>query len=134
MQKPECIKCGENIDTYSRSDVLRCDNCGATYESVAYQMGDQHVEFTYEFRAYKCMHSTLFDKCEAECPAPYMNCLEHLEEKHFNQAKSRIKDALEKVEQTKETLRRMEEAKKTWLIKEVSGIDEDHTIPENKNG
>jgi len=132
MQDAQCIKCSESMKLYARSDVLRCDNCGSFYEQVGQQPGDQHIEFTYDFKNYRCTHTTYMDKCENECPAPYMYCLEHLKEENFNEAKRIIVSAEERVEHSKEILSRMEEAKKTWLIKEVSGIDDqDHTISED---
>lgn len=134
MQSPECIKCGENIKLYARSNILRCESCGAFYEMQTQNLGDQHVEFTYDFKSYKCMNKVIFekDKCEEECPAPHMYCLNHLTDEHFTQARSGITYAEQRVEEAKDKVQRMEEAKKTWLIKEVSGIDDqDHTVSDD---
>jgi hypothetical protein len=128
MQDSMCIKCGTKIQCWSYRESIKCKCCGALYEIENKDVGDQEIEFTYKFLGFKCIYSSALDSCDNTCPAPQMFCKEHTSDDSFAAAKKSIEYAENRLELAKETLNQMEESKKTWLIQEVSGIDEDSSV------
>lgn len=128
MQDSMCIKCGTKIQSWVRSDTIRCKICGAIYEVEDSTVGDQTVEYTYKFVGFHCIHSSSLESCDNICPASHMYCKDHTSDSSFEAANNSIRYAEERLEIVKETLTQMEESKKTWLIQEVSGIDEDNSV------
>jgi ribosomal protein S27E len=129
MQDTDCIKCDNLIRLFARSDTIRCDNCGATYNFVDSTNGDQHIEFMYEFVEFRCVLGGM-EKCHNPCPAPSMFCKEHVSDESFKRTNSELQYAEKRIGEVKEKIRRMEESKKVWIIQKLSGIDneQDDTI------
>jgi len=98
------------------------------YEIESKDVGDHQIDFTYKFIGFKCVYSSALEGCDNTCPAPHMYCKEHTSDASFESARKSIQYAENRLELAKETLQQMEESKKTWLIQEVSGIDEDSSV------
>jgi hypothetical protein len=136
LQNAVCIKCDACISLYVRSDIIRCSECGALYELESSEIKDQYIEYKYAFVAYKCMHSTLYKKCDSECPAPKMYCKEHSNDEYIKTAENSIKFCEESSERAKNTLDRILESKRIWLIQELSGLnnEDNNSISEDEIG
>ena len=128
MQSASCIKCGTVFQMWVRSDTIKCKECGATYEVEDSVLGDQHVEYSYKFVGFSCMHSSAMTTCDNKCPASNMYCKEHIGDEYFATANNSIEYAEKRLIEAKEKLERLEESKKIYLIQEVSGIDEDNSV------
>lgn len=123
LQDTACIKCDSIIKLYSKTDTVRCENCGAFYGSYNLNINEQEIEYTYDFSSFRCILSGI-KKCENICPAPFMFCKEHTTDECFEKVNSELKYSEKRIADIKEKLERMEESKKNWIIKELSGIDE----------
>jgi len=130
MQNAECEKCGEIILSWVYSDIITCGTCGAIYNVSASTMEDQYIQYEFEFVEFQCMQKSIAESCNNYCPAPGMYCKEHTSDKAFKDANNSIRYSEERLATAKEKLELMEESKKTWLIQEMSGIedDKDNTI------
>ena len=137
IQDTVCIKCDGRISLYARSDVIRCVNCGAFYKYIESEIKDQHIEYKYEFVEYKCIYSHYGEApCDNSCPTQHMYCKEHVSDEVIKKAESLIKYCEDNLDSAKDKLDRVLESKKIWLIKELSGLnDEDsNAISENEIG
>jgi len=126
-----CIRCGITLKVYKQSAVIKCKECGAVYNLTERKLNDENVELDYDFAGFNCIHTTYDSTCSNACPAAQMYCKEHTSDESFESAKSSIGYAEKSLEAAKDVLEKMEESKKTWLIQEVSGIDEDNSIRED---
>lgn len=134
LQDSKCEKCDSTIQVWKKTDSIKCKHCGALYEITSTDISSENLSFTYDFISFKCVHSDISGPCENSCPAPGMYCKEHVSDKSFKGAKDSIKYAEVRLQDAKDTLERMEESKKTWLIQEVSGLDEqDDAVQTGKN-
>lgn len=122
MQDSKCERCGFKLKLWKKTDSIRCDECGAQYELVSAENQDVQMNYEFEFVGFKCMFSALQGTCNNDCPAPEMYCKEHLTDDSFKYAKLNITHAEKRLEEVKGVLERMEESKKTYLIKEISGV------------
>jgi hypothetical protein len=135
MQDPVCEKCSTKIPIWKRDNIIKCRECGAFYTIIDSELQDQHIDYSFNFVGFKCINITNFQGCDNICPAPGMYCREHVSDSNFITAKNSITYAIERLADAKENLKRMEESKKTWLIQEVSGIDEqNNSIREDSDG
>jgi hypothetical protein len=135
MQDCNCVKCSASMYIKARSDKLKCNNCGALYSLDNSELCDQHLEFDYNFEGFECLYEDYLDgSCGEICPAMKMYCKEHSGEKFQNMAKNNITYAEKKLEEAKNKLDNINESRRTWLIQEVSGLDEDDSIQTNKDG
>jgi hypothetical protein len=126
-----CEKCGCAIQMYSYQTEIKCAACGSTYELISSAIQEGNVEMVYEFAEFQCMHKTYSEQCPNKCPAPEMYCKQHTSDEAFKDACSSVKYCKERLAEAEDKLNRMEESKKTWLIEEVSGINEDNPVPKN---
>lgn len=128
MQPTKCLRCDSKIHSSSsmaRSEGLNCSECGAHYEYTRRHLGKDQVDFHFKFSGFRCMKRKSFgSNCDNVCPGPGMYCEEHTDEKAFEEARNSIKYAEQRLEESKEEMKRMEESKRLWLVNEVSGIDE----------
>lgn len=132
VQNVMCEKCGAIINLYNYAPIIRCDSCGASYNVSTSDMKDtQNMEFTFDFTGFQCMYKSFSSVCANKCPAPEMFCKEHTSDNAFKDAQTGIKYCKERLAEAEDRLRKMEESKKTWLIMEVSGLDEDDTVSKN---
>lgn len=130
-QDVHCIKCSEQIKVYGKPDEMSC-SCGANYSILKANIVDQQVEMEYKFMGFVCIYSSYSSTCKNSCPAPNMFCKEHCSDEAIVSAKKDIEYAEQRVAQTKNKLASLEESKRTWLINQMSGLDEqDNSIPEN---
>lgn len=123
-----CEKCGCAIQSYNYSESLKCSSCGAIYETSGAEIKDGAVEIVYEFLAFQCLHATYNNPCKNVCPAPEMYCKEHTSDSAFDDANKNIKYYEDLMTAAQDKLHKMEESKKTWLITEVSGLNEDDPV------
>lgn len=126
-----CEKCGMTMQMYNYQPMLKCPSCGSMYKLESSVIQEGNVEMTYEFTEFQCLHKTYSEQCKNKCPAPEMFCKEHTSEAAFEEANKSVKYYQDLLAGAEEKLRKMEESKKTWLIEEVSGINEDNTIPKD---
>lgn len=135
MQDSTCEKCGIEIQIWKRADTIRCKNCGALYDIISSELQDQHIDYVFNFIEFRCINVAALKDCDNACPAPGMYCKEHVSDTSFTSVRSSISYATQRLADAKEILERMEESKKTWLIQEVSGIDEqDSSVREDSDG
>jgi len=142
MYDVTCIKCNGKISGYKILKEFICE-CGAKYDVnltgnpkvLMGPKGDPTVEYLYNFLGFVCIHSSYSDRCENICPASFMYCKEHSDESSMDDIKKSIVYAEGNLNKIKESFERMQESRKTWLIKKVSGIDEqDDSIRKDENG
>jgi len=126
-----CEKCGSSIQMHAYQAVVKCSTCGSTYELASSEIKEGNVEMTFEFAEFQCMHKTYSEQCQNKCPASEMYCKKHTSDEAFKDAHNSVSYYREYLAEAEDKLNRMEESKKTWLIEEVSGINEDSTVPKD---
>lgn len=127
MQTSTCIKCNSRIHSKSnfRDIGIQCSECGAHYELKEEDSLEGHIDYTFEYTGFRCIHKKSFsDPCQNTCPGPAMFCKEHITDKYFDKISEEISYAEQRLEEVKEELSKMNESKRIWLISEMSGIDE----------
>ena len=123
IENPICDMCGTTISVWKYSDNIKCGCCGAVYISVVNKgVQDQYTKYDFKFKHFECLHKTAIDDCKNVCPAPNMYCIDHITDEHFDKLKDSVKYYENQIKKIKEILDAMEESKKTWLVKEMSGI------------
>lgn len=126
MQDSSCIKCGNRIYCKAQSSEAKCRACGATYELEKSDIDGQHISCSYKFVHYRCIYSSIMtESCNNVCPSSYMYCKEHISDDDFDSANRLITHTEQQLKTAVETLERMKESKRIWLIQEVSGIYDD---------
>lgn len=128
MMNTVCIKCNSTISIFSgdRSST-KCLSCGAFYSKKLPPLSiSDHSEVTidYEFIEYRCMHSYFSDACTNVCPAQSMFCEGHSDDRSINYAIQDVSYCEARLLEAKEKLSLINESKKTWLIANISGINE----------
>ena len=121
MQKACCEKCSNLIDF--DSDEVKCRECGAVYGIDSTEINEDEILKIYNFVEFRCMHRTYAESCNNKCLAPEMYCEEHTKDEDFISARNSLTYANDRVRVAGRVLERMEESRKLWLIKKVSGID-----------
>ena len=138
-----CLRCNSEIKVYKKDISLRCGKCGAHYEVVSENMEDDIPNVSYDFKGHKCIHQeiginlTAEEKwCQEDCPSPGMYCKVHCSDEKITSAKQSITYAKNRVERAEDHLKDLEESTKIWLVKELSGLNEeqDDSISEDENG
>lgn len=130
-QDVHCIKCNDQIKIYGKPDEMAC-GCGANYSILKAHIVDQQVEMEYKFMGFVCVQSGFNSNCKNPCPAPNMYCKEHCSDEAIASAKRDIEYAEQRMVQNKNKLASLEESKKTWLINQMSGLNEqDNSVSEN---
>ena len=123
VQDTNCIRCNAPLKIYGKPDELSC-GCGAHYGILKAEIVEQQVEMEYAFMGFICIHSGFNQSCRVSCPAPNMYCKEHCSDKAIDSAKKDIEYSEQRTIQAKNKLVSLEESKKTWLISEMSGLNE----------
>jgi hypothetical protein len=121
-----CQHCGNFISMWARSDFIKCNMCGASYEVKKSTLKDQHVEYEFDFVGFQCIYNNVGSTCKNTCPSQGMYCEDHVSDKSFEKASSSISYFKKQVENAEERLEIMKESKKTWLILKLSGMEEDN--------
>ena len=135
MQDTICEKCRATIKIWTKSNKIKCRECGSLYELESSESGDQHINYVFSFVGFECIHSALSSACNNLCPAPGMFCKEHVSDESFKAIENSISYVAQRLVTAEATLEQMKESKKTWLIQEVSGINEqDSSIRKDENG
>jgi hypothetical protein len=125
MQGATCEKCGALIQPYAYSDTIKCYACGSVYLFSASEPkndGSSGIEFQFDFKEFRCLHTTYAAECHNSCPAMDMYCKEHTSDASFEDVKRSIQYAQERVNEISAKLSKMEESKRIWLIEEISGV------------
>jgi hypothetical protein len=125
MDSVDCEKCNVKINIWEYSHVIKCSECGAVYNIQDKIVNDNHIEYRYVFDYFKCINSYIYEDCENKCPAPYMFCKEHCNDKSIKSLKDHLAFCEEQLRRAEKRLELVKESKKTWLIQELSGIHED---------
>ena len=121
----ECQHCNNKILNGTLEDIHVCSSCGARYKGVATKLNNGEPTVEYTFTGFNCIEMNYFDKCNNTCPAPFMYCQYHCNDASIEKAKRVIEEAKNKVEEAKDKLKAVEESKKTWMITELSGINDE---------
>jgi len=119
----ECQHCKNKILNGQLEDIHVCNSCGARYKLVRTNFTNGEPNMEYAFSGFNCIERNYFDKCNNTCPAPFMYCQYHCNDDSINKAKRAIDEAKSKVTDAESKLKAVEESKKTWMITELSGID-----------
>lgn len=140
FQNIRCEKCDHNIYPKDNQTTIKCHNCGAFYAlSGSVECSIDKVAI-FDFVEYKCLHrglasdrssGNMYEDCNNTCPIAGMYCKDHCTEKDIESAKSSVSYAYKRLKDSEEHLDVLRESKKVWLIKEISGIDEEDSVPEN---
>lgn len=125
LDSMECHHCkakifGSNIDIV---DV--CETCGAKYELVNTNLSGKDVTAEFKFEGFNCLEQGYFDKCQNTCPAPFMYCKDHCNDAAIQKAENAIKSAEKTVQKEKDKLELIKKSKKTWMVTELSGINDE---------
>ena len=121
----QCEKCGETIILWSCPDkCVKCTKCGAVYNVLCSKYADQSVRVECEFVEFQCIQNSVVSNCSNICPASGMYCKEHLTDECYTVVKDCIKYYEKLIETSTIQLSRMDEAKKMWLVEELSGLDD----------
>lgn len=136
MQDLICIKCDNAIRLYSQDESIKCGKCGKCGECGAYYVSrlgsnqtvqvsaSNEIEIEYEFVEFRCIQSDYFKLCSNVCPAPYMFCQEHTDDKNVDSAIRDVQYNEKRLQTSKDKLEKIYESKKIWLIGKLSGVDE----------
>ena len=139
----DCLICSTGIKVRDKGDSLRCGDCGAHYSLIAENVYCDDPNLMYEFAGHMCLHNntginlTVEERwCQEVCPTSRMYCKIHCADSYIDNARGGVSYSKGRVARAEELLDTLEESKKTWLIKELSGIDEDSndTVPEDETG
>lgn len=136
MKSVDCLKCDASIRVGAAADHIVCENCGASYKVVNRKLDVSEVIYDYDFNGFLCLNHSSYRPCFNACPAPYMFCEEHSDDKHIQDKQRDIQAAQKRLEEHKDLLNKIYESKKVWLTRKLSGLDvgEDDAISENTDG
>lgn len=136
MERTACNKCSSELYFNQHDETARCKECGAVYQLAENQIDGEQISQTYEFMEFRCIYTSYsLPQCNNVCLAPEMYCKKHLEDCDFKSAHDAINYAKDRLQVAEQTLERMEESKKIWLIQEVSGINEqDCSVRKDEDG
>lgn len=124
----ECAHCGYKDHSMEMKANWSCVKCGARYSLVSHLVdANGEIDYEYDMVGFVCIQNDFMEKCDNQCPAPYMYCKVHSSEKHLERAKKSIDDAKRRVEDAKHKCKLVEESRKTWMITELSGIDNEQS-------
>jgi len=126
----DCLICSTSISIRDREEFIRCGECGANYILIPHILTADSPELTYTFDGHKCMYSSIGGSlpinerwCSEGCPTARMYCEEHCASSYIDNARGAVSYAQGRVVSAEEKLDKLEESKKIWLMRELSGID-----------
>lgn len=121
-----CIHCGHKSIFLDMKSAWHCAKCGAKYKLMGHTINNLgNIECEYNMNGFNCIQGSYTNKCDNVCPAPYMYCKEHSDKEHLERAKRAVSDAAKRVEDAKSNYKLVEESRKTWMITELSGMDDE---------
>jgi hypothetical protein len=120
----ECQHCDNKILNKVLEDIHICNLCGAKYKVVNINLNNGEPGVEYTFIGFNCIEISYLNKCNNTCPAPFMYCQYHCNDESIRKTKRLIEEAKNKVKEAEDKLKAIKESKKTWMITELSGIDD----------
>jgi rRNA maturation endonuclease Nob1 len=121
----DCQHCNHKVLNGSLEETEICESCGARYKLVNVNINNNEPNSEYAFTGFNCIERGWLDKCHNTCPAPFMYCKYHSDDASIEKAKKAIDEAKCKVVEAEERLKVVEESKKTWMVTELSGINDE---------
>ncbi len=130
MDELACIHCSNGVKVNLEDELSKCSDCGALYKIESKEVSKNEVIISCSFEGYGCIQHSFINikSCQSQCPSPYMFCETHSTEKCIEQQKEKLQSMGRDIDNQKSRLDLMEKSRATWLIMELSGINEKDTV------
>ena len=119
----DCQHCKNKIFNITLDETCVCKTCGSKYKLIDLKISNQQISAEFEFEGFCCLEQGYINKCNNMCPAPSMFCMIHSDESSIKKTKDSIKIAEDAVERERNKLDLIIKSKKTWIITNLSGIE-----------
>lgn len=131
MPAVTCLNCSVSISLFpcdSKDKITKCRSCGAMHKilNVANPVSEEHIYIKIEYDTYEfsCIYDTYKQTCLKICPSPYMFCKDHSSKEEEEKTRKSISYAKTTQKNLEDKLITIKKSRKTWMIMELSGIDE----------